>query len=186
MAKKFETQEFRQIFLKRGLLEENALFPSNFITTAKYSVWSLIPKNLFEQFHRLANIWFLIVSIFQVLPLNLSPTSSWATIAPLSLVLTVTLCKDSYQDYRRHQSDKEINNRTVKAWDETITSFANKKWMNLQVGNIVVLGDNDNVPADIIVLSTSHEESLCYIETSNLDGETNLKIKLALTDTLGC
>ena len=76
MAKKFETQEFRQIFLKRGLLEENALFPSNFITTAKYSVWSLIPKNLFEQFHRLANIWFLIVSIFQVLPLNLSPTSS--------------------------------------------------------------------------------------------------------------
>ena len=55
--------------------------------------------------------------------------------------------------------------------------------MNLQVGNIVVLGDNDNVPADIIVLSTSHEESICYIETSNLDGETNLKIKLALTDT---
>ena len=183
MAKKFDNQEYRQIFVKRGRQEENALFPSNYISTAKYSVFSLIPKNLFEQFHRVANIWFLIVSIFQVLPFNLSPTSSWATIAPLSLVLTVTLCKDAYQDYRRHQSDKEINNRTVKSWDEDSQSFTDKLWMNIQVGNLITLTDNDPVPADLIILCTSHEENMCYIETSNLDGETNLKIKLALTDT---
>lgn len=183
MAKKFDNQEYRQIFLKRGRLEENALFPSNYITTAKYSVWTLIPKNLYEQFHRVANIWFLIVSIFQVLPFNLSPTSSWATIAPLSLVLTVTLCKDAYQDYRRHQSDKEINNRLVKSWDEDSQNFVDKKWMDLQVGNLVKLTDNDNVPADLIVFATSQEENMCYIETSNLDGETNLKIRIALTDT---
>ena len=183
MAKKFDTQEFRQISLNRGRLEENALFPSNFISTAKYSMWTLIPKNLYEQFHRVANIWFLIVSILQVLPLNLSPTSSWATIAPLSLVLTVTLCKDAYQDYRRHQSDKEINNRQVPAWDEATSNFVNKRWMDLQVGNLVRLTDNDNVPADLIVFSTSQDEKMCYIETSNLDGESNLKIRLALTDT---
>ena len=183
MAKKFDNQEFRQIFLNRGRTEENALFPTNFITTAKYSVWTILPKNLYEQFHRVANIWFLIVSIFQVLPLNLSPTSSWATIAPLSLVLTVTLCKDAYQDYRRHQSDKEINNRLVKSWNEEISDFVEKKCSDLQVGNLISLTDNDNVPADIIVFSTSQEEKMCYIETSNLDGETNLKIRLALTDT---
>lgn len=183
MAKKFESQEYRQVALKRGRLEENALFPSNFISTAKYNIWNLLPKNLYEQFHRIANIWFLIVSIFQVLPLNLSPTSSWATIAPLSLVLTLTLCKDAYQDYRRHRSDEEINNRIVKVWNEDVLNFTDKKWMELQVGNLVMLSDNENVPADLIIFSTSQDENLCYIETSNLDGETNLKIKVALTDT---
>lgn len=55
--------------------------------------------------------------------------------------------------------------------------------MNLQVGNIVLLESDSAIPADIVVLSTSHEEHICYIETSNLDGETNLKIRSSLPET---
>ncbi|CAG9325909.1 unnamed protein product [Blepharisma stoltei] len=178
-----DASEFREIALNRGRNDNANIFPNNFITTAKYTTITLIPKNLFEQFHRVANIWFLIVSIFQILPLNLSPTSSWATIAPLSLVLTVTLIKDAYQDYRRRKSDKELNNREVKIWKEEIGTFETVKWMQLQVGSLVLLESDSAIPADLVIFATSHEEHICYIETSNLDGETNLKIRNSLPET---
>lgn len=50
-------------------------------------------------------------------------------------------------------------------------------WKDVRVGDIVRLKNNDYIPADILVLSTSEPDCMCYVETKNLDGETNLKIK---------
>lgn len=159
------------------------MFASNAISTGKYTALTLLPKNLFEQFKRVANIWFLIVSILQLLPLQLSPTSSWATIAPLSLVLAVTLAKDAYLDYRRHKSDREINNRLSRRWDDELGDFEETQWCELEVGNIILLYPNEQVPADLVILGTGENDYICYIETSNLDGESNLKIRCGTPDT---
>ncbi|WRT67856.1 uncharacterized protein IL334_004830 [Kwoniella shivajii] len=61
-------------------------------------------------------------------------------------------------------------------WERTL-------WKKLEVGDLVLLRDNEQVPADIIVLSTSNADDLCFVETKNLDGETNLKIRRALKAT---
>lgn len=61
-------------------------------------------------------------------------------------------------------------------WERTL-------WKKLEVGDIVLLKDNEQVPADIVVLSTSDPEGMCYLETKNLDGETNLKPRKALPAT---
>lgn len=53
----------------------------------------------------------------------------------------------------------------------------------LEVGDFVLLRDNEQVPADVIVLSTSNADALCFVETKNLDGETNLKIRRSLKAT---
>lgn len=50
-----------------------------------------------------------------------------------------------------------------------------KHWKELLVGDIVRLSCNEVIPADIVLLSSSHEKGLCFLETSNLDGESNLK-----------
>ena len=61
-------------------------------------------------------------------------------------------------------------------WERTL-------WKKLEVGDIVLLRDNEQVPADIAVLSTSDPDGLCYLETKNLDGETNLKPRKAISAT---
>ena len=61
-------------------------------------------------------------------------------------------------------------------WERTL-------WKKLEVGDIVLLRENEQVPADIVVLSTSDPDGLCHLETKNLDGETNLKPRKAVNAT---
>ena len=58
--------------------------------------------------------------------------------------------------------------------------FKKDYWKNVQVGDFVRIYNDDPVPADIVVISTSDPDGACYIETKNLDGETNLKVRQAL------
>jgi len=173
----------RDLVIRRGKPEPGDIYCNNRISTSKYNLLTLIPKSLFEQFHRVANVWFLVVSIFQVLPFQLSPTSSWATIAPLALVLSVTMAKDAYLDYRRHKADQLVNHRKTSVWNDDHSNFESVMWKNLEVANIILLYKDEPIPADIMLLATSENDGLCFVETSNLDGESNLKIKTALSET---
>lgn len=61
-------------------------------------------------------------------------------------------------------------------WQETF-------WRDIRVGDIVLLRNDEMIPADIVLLSTSEPDGVCFVETKNLDGETNLKLKKSPIDT---
>lgn len=61
------------------------------------------------------------------------------------------------------------------------TAFKNRRWKDLTVGDFIRVRANEEVPADVVILSCSDPDGNCYIETKNLDGETNLKTKVALS-----
>ncbi|GAA5937294.1 hypothetical protein JCM1841_006032 [Sporobolomyces salmonicolor] len=166
----------RLIHLNNQALNAPSKFGNNSVSTSKYNLVTFIPKFLAEQFSKYANIFFLFTACIQQIP-NVSPTNRYTTILPLSLVLIVAALKEAKEDIKRHQSDADLNSRKAKILEGS--TFVDKPWRSIKVGDIVRLESNDFFPADLVILSSSEPEGLCYIETSNLDGETNLKIKQA-------
>uniref|UniRef100_A0AAX7UHE5 Phospholipid-transporting ATPase n=1 Tax=Astatotilapia calliptera TaxID=8154 RepID=A0AAX7UHE5_ASTCA len=155
-------------------------YANNAIKTSKYNIFTFLPLNLFEQFKRLANAYFLFLLILQLIP-QISSLSWITTGFALIVVLSITAVKDAIDDINRHKCDGQVNNRKVDVLMDG--QLKNKKWMNVQVGNIVKLENNEFVTADLLLLSSSEPLNLVYVETAELDGETNLKVKQALTVT---
>ncbi|XP_074217884.1 phospholipid-transporting ATPase FetA-like isoform X11 [Camelus bactrianus] len=169
-------------YLQANNREFNSLFgyPNNSIKTSKYNALNFLPMNLFEQFQRLANAYFLILLFLQLIP-QISSLAWYTTVIPLMVVLSITAVKDGVDDMKRHKNDNQVNNRSVLVLMNG--RIVTDKWMNIQVGDIIKLENNQLVTADILLLSSSEPYSLTYIETAELDGETNLKVKQAISVT---
>lgn len=101
---------------------------------------------------------------------------------PLAAVIMVSMVKDAFEDYKRHQSDAQENEKKVLTFDRASASFQLKQWQRIIVGDILKINSDEYIPADLLILSSSDPKGCCYIETKNLDGETNLKIKTVQKD----
>nr|CAD7427598.1 unnamed protein product [Timema monikensis] len=156
------------------------LFQNNYIKTSKYSVLTFLPLNLFEQFQRLANFYFLCLLVLQVIP-AISSLTPITTAVPLIGVLALTAVKDAYDDFQRHMSDSHVNNRHSKALRDG--KLVEERWAQVQVGDVIRMENDQFVAADVLLLSTSEPNGLCFIETAELDGETNLKCRQCLVET---
>ncbi|OWF54474.1 phospholipid-transporting ATPase IF [Mizuhopecten yessoensis] len=157
-------------------------FPNNRVISSKYTVFNFLPKNLFEQFRRIANFYFLCVGIVQLI--IDTPVTPITSIAPLVFVVSVTAIKQGYEDYLRHKGDNEVNNRMTQVIrDGCIKEI---KSMNIKVGDIVMVEKNQEFPCDLVMLSSYDKEGQCYVTTANLDGETNLKTHLCISNTRKC
>lgn len=154
--------------------------PKNEIHTGKYNCITFLPKNIIEQFSKLANVYFLIIAGLQTISEISTSNGIPVTLAPLSVILIVTAIKDIYEDLKRHYSDNEENTRKTLVLGEN--GFKVTTWQQLTVGDIVKVQNNEYFPADILILRSSEPKGQCFIETKNLDGETNLKHKKAHKD----
>lgn len=184
---------------------------SNRIRTAKYSLLTFLPKNLAEQFRRVANVYFLFIVILQAIPVISNYNVGLAAL-PLIIIVSITAAKDALEDWKRHTQDKAVNfawTRTLRhpdviplepeerrgRWWEHLrfwqkqsldesshlpvekVEWERRHWQDVRVGDILYLEGNEMIPADLVILATSEPDSVCYVETKNLDGETNLKVK---------
>ncbi|KAJ2950400.1 hypothetical protein O0L34_g8644 [Tuta absoluta] len=87
----------------------------NKIRTTKYTFLSFIPKNLFEQFHRIANVYFIFIVLLNWVP-ALQAFGKEVAMLPVLFVLAVTAIKDLFEDRRRYSSDKRINNAVCRVY----------------------------------------------------------------------
>jgi phospholipid-translocating ATPase len=155
-------------------------YGDNYVRTTKYTVATFLPKSLFEQFRRVANFYFLVVAILSFFPV--APYSAVSNVIPLLVVVSATMAKEFIEDFQRKKQDIEMNNRKVKVHSGGGV-FDYSKWRDLKVGDIVKVEKDEYFPADLILLASNYDDAICYVDTMNLDGETNLKLKQALEGT---
>ena len=173
----------------------------NTIISCRYTPWDFFPRQLVAQFGKLANFYFLCISILQMIP-GLSTTGTYTTIIPLLIFVGISMAKEGYDDLRRHRLDKEENEREVHVLDQrtpdsaivwsndaearyretATTGWRSEKWQDVRVGNVVLLTRDQPIPADVLLLHVNEPTGSAFIETKSLDGETNLKTKKPLAE----
>ena len=92
----------------RSAISRQKQLRSNELKTTKYSIYNFLPLNLFEQFHRFANVYFVFIAILNFVP-QVGAIDPYLALGPPIFILTVTAVKDGYENYRRYKSDREIN-----------------------------------------------------------------------------
>ncbi|KAF8514068.1 phospholipid-translocating ATPase [Gautieria morchelliformis] len=241
-------------FDDKGRVKKEHVYITNQVVTSKYTIITFLPRNLLEQFRRVANVFFLVIDILQFNS-KFSTVSPGLVILPLVIVLGITAGKDGYEDVKRHQGDRRVNHSETlvleggnwlnhnpagsksktfvkgilprkhaqkKAISEedapasvppekdledesnnepqsphprhsfstssqhtahshpTDPHWKRTLWEDVRVGDFVKIRNDDSIPADILICATSEEENVAFVETKNLDGETNLKSRNAV------
>ena len=159
--------------------EMNDQNENNKIHTSKYKWFNFLSKILMEQFSRLANAYFLVIAILQSIKELSYSGGTPIMLLPLSFVVSLNGLKDLYEDFKRKKSDKKENNSDCYIYNSLSNRFEKKKWREIKLGDIIKVENNQQFPADLLLLSTSDENGISYVETKNLDGEVNLKFKQA-------
>ena len=249
--KQNEQHHHQDIFITMNNPQENLQYnyPDNFIKTYKYEWWAFIFVNLFYQFLKVSNFFFLLNAVYSLIP-DVSPFSPIVSIAPLLFVVGVAMIKDGVEDIYRHIADAEANSivahvvrrLTVEEREKVLEKERKEeeekklkhqqqqnssspappqqqqqhqqpyyKTLNLetkvmekgpkgedvevyyrlvdvqsrdvQVGDIMMIKNGEEIRADVLLLSSTGSEGSSFIETCNLDGETNLKNRKAVPET---
>ncbi|XP_025035197.2 phospholipid-transporting ATPase IH isoform X4 [Pelodiscus sinensis] len=154
-------------------------YPDNRIVSSKYTFWNFVPKNLFEQFRRIANFYFLIIFLVQLI--IDTPTSPVTSGLPLFFVITVTAIKQGYEDWLRHKADNAMNQCPVHFIQHG--KLVRKQSRKLRVGDIVMVKEDETFPCDLIFLASSRGDGTCFVTTASLDGESSHKTYCAVQDT---
>ena len=167
---------YLEFFINNNRKNTEFKLKNNYISTTKYNIITFLPKGLLYQFSRLANVYFLFITIIQSIPL-ISPLNSLTAIVPLIFVLGISMIREGIEDLSRYKYDTLSNDEEVVVLREG--KFVKSQSKTLKHGEIVLIYENKPIPADIVLLDSGMGDGQCYVETSSLDGEKNLKLKIA-------
>uniref|UniRef100_A0A8C0H3T9 Phospholipid-transporting ATPase n=1 Tax=Chelonoidis abingdonii TaxID=106734 RepID=A0A8C0H3T9_CHEAB len=182
---RYNLNKWRIVFPNNKSLQKDwekvsRFYSENGIQTTKYTLLSFLPRNLFEQFHRytlfhrFANLYFVAIAALNFVPV-VNAFQPAVSLIPICVIMAITAVKDAWEDFRRYQLDKEINNMVCLIYSRKESDYIEKCWKDVRVGDFVQLQCNEIIPADILLLYSSDQNGICHLETANLDGETNLK-----------
>ena len=165
---------------KNEIIDQRKIYCDNSIKTCQYTILTFFPLALLNQFKTAFNWFFLVYIIIAVNP-YLSDLSVASEVTPFIIVLAISLIKEAIEDYRKYVNDKKSNNTPTLVFKKK--RFYKEKCQNIKVGNIIKIYKDELIPADVLIIKSSLKNGLCYMQTSNLDGENALKPREAFNLT---
>ena len=172
-----ETGKMRVVYAGACQPHNGGSLKNNRVRNNKYTVFNFVFLSIFNQFYnQYTNVYFIVIGIMQSFK-TISVVDPVTTLGPFFLFFTVSCIKELYDDWKRRKADCAINSRLIQVGRGGALVPVRSK--DIQCGDVVMLRDGDDVPADMVVLKTSSDDGHCFLQTVNLDGETNLKSRAA-------
>ena len=159
---------------------QNNPYCDNSIRTSKYTVYNFIPLFLFYFYSNYFNLYFLVVTV--ILSIKSISTMSWTIgVIPYLAVIFMSIIREAVEDYKKYSNDKKMNEAINQKYNKETKQFEETKWGNILAGDILKINKNEKISSDLLIIYSSGEDGLCYLETSNLDGENALKPRKTMT-----
>lgn len=172
--------------LKIIIGKDNSRLKSNKLNNNKnYFIFEPF-KTIKKYFSNLENIYFLIISIFQlltisILPSNWSPTGPYSTSIPLLLCLIMDIIVDCCKWITIYLDDSKKNNSIYNIWNFQTNNWKNIKSMDIYPGDIISITKDMIIPMDILLIEYCSKD-FCKLSLSNLNGESNLITIMRVSD----
>ena len=119
------------------------------------------------------------MALMQLIPGLGTVYGAFSTFFPVFCVIIISMIKDAFEDNKRRKSDNVENNAIAQCCPRGQRAFIDTKSLNIEVGCIVKIFENQFFPCDMLMVNSSLAKGIAFVETKNLDGETNLKQKQA-------
>ncbi|KAI3406706.2 DNF3 [Candida oxycetoniae] len=165
----------------KGFIDErtNQPYVSNLITSSKYTIYTFLPKQLRAQFSKIANCYFMVVAIMQMIP-GWSTTGHYTTIIPLCIFISISIAREGFDDWKRHGHDKEENNKLTTVVRED-TEFSN---FDAQSINTIMTETIPVVPGQSLLKSHHLQVQLTVSKNSSLSdiGDSLTQENLSFTN----
>jgi len=153
----------------------------NSVKTTIYMAWNFLPRSFLLQFRRVGNVYFSVIVVIMLLGsytnLFKSPQKPWGNLFVVIVIFGLNMTSEYFDDRARARKDRETNSRETLVFSKEHGDFVMKEWRDIKRGDFIKVERDGVFPADIIIINTSDPEldSVCYIQTANIDGETHLK-----------
>ena len=174
----FEVVETEDRIITTNDFESNKKFCNNKVVNSKYTVLSFLPLILFAHLKRFMNFYFIIIGTLQLWD-AVSPVNPITTWAPIFVIFAIAFLREGFDDYIQHKQDRITNERLYTIIRDGVEQEILSQ--DIYPGDIIMLKRNQESPCDLSLIYTTNIDNTCCIETANLDGETNLKERTALS-----
>lgn len=176
-ANSYFLQEFYDTYNKSYLDERSGEpYCSNLITSSKYNIYTFLPLQLKAQFSKIANCYFMVVAIMQMIP-SWSTTGKFTTIVPLLIFMSISIAREGFDDWKRHGHDKEENNKftTIIEEDKDLSSFDTHSVTTIMTETMQVPPLNSALRSNQITPVNSNEQEEMHYTRRQAMKRYNLK-----------
>lgn len=145
------------------------IFGNNKVSTSLYTWYNFIPFAFVSMICRFTNLYFLVVGGLSCWK-QITPLSTGAVWVQIIVVYFLYFIRVVIDDLKRNNRDKEVNSRKFTVIHDHVPMLV--KSQDILCGDILILDNFVECPADIVLIHSSNDDGTCCIDTSNINGET--------------
>ena len=171
------SEDYNRVVILSQTAPNFSPYLNNRISCSRYTWFDLLPRSVFHQFQNVTLLYFLLISIFELIP---SPPE-YSTIVPLCLLVCFTLIQDAFHTAQSKKLDQELNGSCFSVWNGK--EFGPMRCEKILVGHIIRVNEGQASPADLLILFSDNHDGSFFVDSNEMQGSADMNTGQAVYDT---